>query len=60
MFEWVLVFGLIGTASLGSLALFFKGLRTIRVRKENEAGANRPYGFAQPDIVAIGIVYGAP
>lgn len=56
LFEWVFVFGLMVTAWLGSLALLFRGLRTIRARKEYEAGAKRPYGFAQVVIGAVGIV----
>lgn len=56
LFEWVLVFGLIVTAWLASLALFLKGLRTIRARKEYEPGATRLYGLAQIAIGAIGIV----
>lgn len=56
LFEWVLVFGLIVTAWLGSLVLFLRGLRITRPRKDYEPGVSRLCGFAQIVIGAIGIV----
>ncbi len=59
LFEWVLVFGLLVTACLGSLSLFVRGLRIVRAPREYEDGAEgvkRFYGLAQLVIGAIGIV----
>lgn len=59
LFEWVLAFGLVVTAWLGSLALFLRGLRITRAPKEYERAPQGPkklYGLAQMVIGAIGIV----
>ena len=59
LFEWVLFFGVAVTACLGSLALFLRGLRSMRSLQEYEGGAQgakKLYGLAQLVIGAIGIV----
>jgi hypothetical protein len=59
LFEWVLFFGLMVAACLGSLALFLRGLRTIRSSQEHEGGvqgAKKLYALAQMVVGAIGMV----